>query len=117
MNAALQTDQDFQSMVDEDHYRGPTPLSCLPVGLVTCFVLDVLDYMHLVCLGVMRRMVHYWLKGPIAADIRLRGLDVEQLSERLVTLANFISSDFGRRPRSLSEVDRWKATDFRQLLS
>jgi hypothetical protein len=79
-------------MVHEDHNRGPTPLSCLPVGLVSSFILD---YMHLVCLGVMRRMVHYWLKGPIAAGIRLRGLDVEWLSERLVTLANFIPSDFG----------------------
>jgi hypothetical protein len=56
-------------MVDEDHHRGPTPLSCLPVGLVSSFVLD---YMHLVCLGVMRRMVHYWLKG--------QGLNCQKIS-------------------------------------
>ncbi|KAJ8031242.1 hypothetical protein HOLleu_27913 [Holothuria leucospilota] len=53
-NATLRTDPPFTSMMDEKHHLG-TPLSRMNIGMVTSFPLD---YMHVVCLGVMRR----WLK-------------------------------------------------------
>jgi hypothetical protein len=116
-NAPLRTDDDFQNMVDEGHHHGCTPLSVLPVGLVTHFVFD---YMHLVCLGVTRKLLKFWLCGPVRCDVnvasRLPAVSIQLLSERLVKLRSFIPLEFARRPRSVSEVDRWKATEFRQLL-
>jgi len=38
--AALRTDDEFQGKADKAHHRGSTPLSVLPVGLVTSFVFD-----------------------------------------------------------------------------
>ena len=64
--ATLRTDADFEKMTDEDHHHGPTPLSVLPIGLVTGFVLD---YMHLVCLGVVRKLLKFWLCGSIHASV------------------------------------------------
>jgi hypothetical protein len=61
-NSSLRTDAEFLAMTDEEHHHGTTPLAQLPIGLVSDFVLD---YMHLVCLGVVTRMLNFWLKGPV----------------------------------------------------
>jgi hypothetical protein len=106
LSASLRTDAEFLAMSDEEHHRGTTPLSQVPLRLVTDFVLD---YMHSVCLGVVRRTINFWLKGPVGTGIRLQSRSVQLLSDRLKSLANAIPREFGRRPRSLSEVDRWKA--------
>ena len=70
--------------------------------------------MHLVCLGVMRRLLWLWRKGPLQGRISSRNLG--SISNLLVGLVGFIPGEFSRKPRSLMEVDRWKATEFRQLL-
>lgn len=61
-----------------------------------------LDYMHLVCLGVMKR--------------RLGSRVIDDISQHLLNLKSHIPSEFARKPRSLKEIDRWKATEFRQFL-
>ena len=61
-------------------------------GMVTQFPID---YMHLVCLGVTRRLLLFWRKGPLHC---------------------VIAKEFARKPRSLCEIDRWKATELRQFL-
>ena len=70
--------------------------------------------MHLVCLGVVRRLLMAWLKGPLTC--RLPNNSVLKISDRLVSMRHFVSSEFCRRPRPLSEIDRYKATEFRQIL-
>jgi hypothetical protein len=47
---------------------------------------------------------------------RLPASSVQLLSSRLVELAKFIPCEFARNPRSITEVDRRKATEFRQFL-
>lgn len=115
--AKLRTDADFREMIDDSHHRGPCPLSDLPIGLVTSFVFD---YMHLVCLGVVRKLIKFWISGSLhkGDDVasRLSANSVQRLSARLVSLQSFVPCEFARRPRALSEIDRWKATEFRQFL-
>jgi len=38
------------------------------------------------------------------------------INDRLLALKNIIRVEFSRKPRSLLEFDRFKATEFRQLL-
>lgn len=47
---------------DCDHHRSVSPLTVLKIGIVTQFVLDP---MHLLYLGVMRKLLYLWLKGPL----------------------------------------------------
>jgi hypothetical protein len=117
VDAPLRTDEQFAQSADDEHHRGPTPLSALPIGLVTRFGLD---YMHLVCLGVMRKLLNFWLSGPLAKGninaSRLPASAVKSLSARLLEISRFVPREFARKPRSLTEIDRWKATEFRTFL-
>ncbi len=70
--------------------------------------------MHLVCLGVTRRLLHLLTRGPLTC--RLSGIRRDEISDHLVSLRNSVPREFGRHPRSLKEMDRWKAAEFRQIL-
>jgi hypothetical protein len=70
--------------------------------------------MHLVCLGVVKRIINLWLSGPLAC--RLSGSESDRLSELLINMRKFIPAEFARKPRGLKEVGRWKATEFRLFL-
>ena len=47
----------------------PLGLAQLSVGLVSSFVLD---YQHLVCFGVVRRLINTWLRGPLSCRLPAR---------------------------------------------
>ena len=111
VDAPLRTDVAFDEMIDDEHHRGPSPLRVLNIGLVSQFCLD---YMHLICLGVMRRLILYWLRGPLIT--RISSSSVSRMSEYLLQLRQFIPREFARKPRPMIEVDRWKATEFPQFL-
>jgi hypothetical protein len=98
-NASLRTEVSFDDLTDADHHKGPTPLTGLGIGLVSQVVLD---YMHLVCLGVVKRLLLLWMKGPLQARVG-HGI-IEEISIRLVHFKQFIPSEFPRRPRSLLDV-------------
>ena len=110
-NADNRTNAEFVQFIDKRHQSTLSPLLQLGLGLVT----DIpLDYMHLVCLGVTRKFLHTWLKGKLS--YRISSLMANIISKRLLDLAQFIPAEFSRRPRSLSEIEFWKATEYRQFL-
>ena len=98
-------------MVDEDHRHRRCPLQETGLGLVSAFPLD---YMHLVCLGVTKRLLRLLIKGPLRC--RMQSCKINGISDALIAVRNNIPKEFARRPRSLKEIDRWKATEFRQFL-
>lgn len=73
-----------------------------------------MDYMHLVCIGVVKKLIRLWLTGKV--PIRLPYHKVSQLSSALVQCKAFITNDFARKPRPVQDVGRWKATECRQFL-
>ena len=105
------TDERFKLFQYPDHQKKPTPLIATGVGCVSQFVLD---YMHVVCLGAVKRLLTYLIKGPAVCKLPKRS--VEELSSRLVALRGKMPSEFARQPRSVLDLDRWKATEFRQFL-
>lgn len=63
----------------------------------------------------MKKLITLWIhKGTL--NVRLPSLVVKQLSEFLLLLRSNIPCEFARKPRSLSDLSRFKATEFRQLL-
>ena len=83
----------------------------LELGLVSNFPLD---YMHLVCLGITRKLIYLWLNRPLVT--RLPHRLVMLISEDLISIRPYIPSEFARKPRSLKEVAMRKATKHRQFL-
>lgn len=110
-DAQLRTDTRFMNRTDEEHHKGVSPFVALNIGMVTHFPLD---YMHLVCLGVTKRFLLLLMKGPLKC--RLSANSVKSISENLEALKNNVPSEFARKPRTIYEIDRWKATEYRQFL-
>jgi len=106
------TDASFRAKLDDDHHLGETPLTELPIDLITSFPFE---YMHLICLGVVRKLICLWLKGNVA-KFRLGGKEVNEISFRLYKIQSYVPSDFNRKPRPISEFNRWKASELRQFL-
>lgn len=110
--ASKRTDESFKLQLDKKHHIDKSPLLKLEIGLVTSFPID---YMHCVCLGVMRKLIHSWVdEQPLQVKLCSRAINI--ISERLISLKHSIPTEINRKPRSLSELQRWKATEFRILL-
>jgi len=60
LDATLRTDESYRSKKDEDYHKGNSPLVCLSINIINTVVLD---YMHNVCLGVVKKLVEFWVKG------------------------------------------------------
>ena len=110
-DAVLRSDAAFRSnQYEDDHQTGISSLLALPIDLI----LDLpYDYLHLVCLGVMKRLLNTWLSGPLPTRIPSRLVNV--LSSSLLSLTGHIPLEFARKPRSVSELCRWKGTEYRQF--
>lgn len=73
-----------------------------------------LDYMHLVCLGVMKKLISFWVTGK--PKFKLSHGQISHMSNLLIAQSSEVPLEFNRKPRNISEYKRWKATEFRQFL-
>ena len=110
-NLELRTDVSFPNHSNSPHHNAESPFCQMPIDMVDMFPID---YMHQLCLGVTKKLLLIWIRGN--RDVKISACQVEEISERLIHLKPAIPSCFARKPHSLSEVDRWKATEFRQFL-
>lgn len=102
----------FITKEDERFHVRDSPLTRIPgLNLVSSFPLD---YMHLVCLGVMRTMLVTWVFGK--PPFKFQSRIISTISSKLISLENCIPHEFCRKPRSLDDLKRWKATEFRQFI-
>jgi len=106
-NAPLRSDKLFSEKADEDHHKRISIRESIEnIGMVSQFPLD---YMHLIYLGVMKKLLLlFWLKGK--KNIRMSNEKIALANQRLMSLKNVTPAEFSRKPRSLSEVERFKAT-------
>jgi hypothetical protein len=110
-NVELRTDESFRHQFDAAHHHQTSAFCELPIDLIKTFTID---YMHQCCLGVMRKLLITWLRGK--SDVRISAGQAHQISEKFIALRRFVPKLSARTPRSLCEIDRWKATEFRLFL-
>lgn len=111
LNAPLRTDSSFRDADQEDHHLSETILKELPIDLIKQVPLD---YMHLACLGVVRKLLLLWMKGE--KTYRIGKKSRESVSGANTEIRHYVPSEMSRKPRSLSDIDRWKASEFRLFL-
>ena len=110
-NLLIRTDASFRTQENKEHHHAVTPFCQLPIDLIMNFPID---YMHQSCLGIMKRLLNAWIKGPRV--YRLSASQKDIISNRLIHIAPSIPSFFARKPRGLDDIEYWKATEFRQFL-
>lgn len=114
-NNILRTDNCFINQEYDDYQLGRSILIDIPnfkpVSLIP------LDYMHLVCIGVMRKIMTLWLSGkPASKIVRLPTNKIKMISKNLLDIRDVIPNDFARRPQRIEKLGSWKATELRQFL-
>jgi len=107
----LREDSSFRAQADSNHHVGISPFVRLPIDMVKSFPLD---YMHLVCLGVMRRLLSHWLKWP--GSQKLCESRLKMLDTCLAEMSAETPSCFQRKVVGLKNWADFKATQLRQIL-
>jgi hypothetical protein len=107
----LYSDESFRDQVYSEHHEGISILTELKIDMISQIPLD---YMHLVCLGTMKKMLLLWTSGPLSS--RLGPRDILKISRRLISCKLQFPNDFNRKCRSLKDLKHWKATEYRTFL-
>ncbi|KAK3920523.1 Supervillin [Frankliniella fusca] len=109
----LRTDQSFLARENPNHHKDNSPLEILDTGMVSQFRLDSL---HLVYVGVVKRMVSFLFFRR--ATVNLPDDSVTAINNFLDNISNHFPMEFNRLPRSLGNDDKkskLKATEYRRL--
>lgn len=110
-NCSLIVDDDFSS-ADKPYIKTISPLLKINIKLVTQFPLDP---MHLIFLGVVKRiLLNYYVDGK--APYKLSQNLINIMNKKILEIKPYQPSDFARKCRSLKEIKRWKATEYKFFL-
>ena len=108
------TAEDYCSRLDTKHHMDePSPLLPLFDSLVcqTPF-----EYMHLVLLGVLMKLLFVWIQGKYNKLARLNRISKETVYERFNQISAFCPEEYARKSENLEKFDSFKATELRQIL-
>lgn len=70
--------------------------------------------MHNVCIGVMKGLIEFWVKGK--KDARLPDIKKDKINHEIKMLRPYLPSEFCRLPRPLDDIEYFKATEIRNFL-
>ncbi|XP_031781628.1 uncharacterized protein LOC116416659 [Nasonia vitripennis] len=111
----LRTEDEYRSRIDHDHHKmvEQTPLADLPFDIVSN---TVFDYMHLVCLGIMDKILQGVIDGRFVKSVKLSANHIKLVTDRLEQVSKFCPRDFARKPVNIDKHGKFKATEHRQIL-
>lgn len=116
VNCTKRTDISFREKTNAEHHIGTSLIENIPnLDLIDNVPLD---YMHLVCLGVVKRLLCHKKYGFVFGKppYKLRASDVITINERLKKMSRFIPIEFARKTRPITESRRYKASELRTFL-
>lgn len=108
------TNNSFRNQRNAEHHTGVSPLLEIEpaVDMINDFVLDS---MHMVYLGIVKKVFDYWLNGNIK-EVKLSKTMKDLLCDLLLQLKNQVPQDFQRTTRSLDDFAKFKATEYQFML-
>nr|CAH0098279.1 unnamed protein product [Daphnia galeata] len=112
LNAPLHTNYSFRKRLQVKHHDNDDRRSLIENNLVDCVQDVVLDYMHLVCIGVRKKDLTEWVSGTFDR-LRFSKETIANICNNLIGIEEYITKVFARKLRPLPELPRWKATELR----
>ncbi|VDP03185.1 unnamed protein product [Schistosoma margrebowiei] len=106
----LRNDVTFRSRSQSIHHRGRRSLENLPVDMMKCFPSKL---MHVIYLGVTKKLISLWKKLAIKRLNRMDQSIIASINDALDLCRQHTTCDFQWKCRSLYEVSVWKATECR----
>ena len=110
--ATSRTNNSFRLQKNKEHHTGRSILEELDYFDM---IEDVpLDYMHIVLLGVMKKLLKIWFID--VGDFKHAQKDKDEISKRIEKINETVPNDFQRKLRSLTFILRYKASELRSFL-
>ncbi|XP_063375801.1 uncharacterized protein LOC134663368 [Cydia fagiglandana] len=105
--------EDFRLKKYGLHHKSDSPLLQLPIDMVEDF--PVSDSLHLIDLGIMKRLLTGWRDGNFGTYVtKWRARDIETVSQFL--LGCTLPKEIHRKMRALNVLAYWKGSEFRCFL-
>lgn len=111
LSASPRTNNSFREKHDENHHKFTSILEELDIDMVKQIPLD---YLHVILLGVVKKLIRMWLNGNLKN--RLPSIGVKQINHKLLTMASTQPMEFQRKIRSLDDFGYFKASELRTFL-
>ena len=108
----LRTDVNYENCEETNQDRNNMSPLLKIVPFFSCFPPE---YMHSVCLGVTRKLLHYYFLPTEGIHLPCK-LSVQQksvLNEKILSLKKFVPKEFCRKLRPFTELMHFKASEFR----
>lgn len=113
-NNELRTDFSFRARLHPEHHHIYSPLEQLPIDMIKDFI--IADPLHLLELGIMKKLMSIWLEGKITREFKLNKNDKQKLDSSLLKCNSSLPSEIHRSVRSVEWIKHWKGNEFRTLL-
>lgn len=110
------TDVAYKNMQESNQISVSPFASIQGFGLRSCCPPD---YQHLVCLGVVRKLISYYFTQTKHLRLRCRAKpsDIKAISDRVEEVAGYWPNEFQRKPRRIDQcLAYFKATEYRYFL-
>ncbi|KAG4070613.1 hypothetical protein HA402_013533 [Bradysia odoriphaga] len=112
MNECLRDNRSFRDAINEEHHKGEPIIEDInELDMVDDFPLDPL---HVIYLGVVKRMLRIWLFGD--EDSALDDASIKEISDSLKLIGMSQPKEFQRKCRELSNIGYFKGHEFRTFL-
>lgn len=115
LHCTPRTDEKFRKKMYGKHHNGDESpiLRICAVDMVKDFI--VADPLHLLELGVMKRLLTGWRDGKFGFTGKLSAFQIQKLSDRITKIR--LPCEFHRKIRSLDCLAFWKGTEWRTFLN
>lgn len=107
------TNEKFRAKEYEGHQKSDTPLTKLPIDMIQDII--IADPLHLLELGVMKRLIVGWRSGDLGFHIKWSSQHQNNISEWLQQIQ--MPSEIHRDTRSFLFFAKWKGLEFRNFLN
>lgn len=114
LDSKRRTNQSFRDRTQPQHHKIRSVIEDLPIDMIASFPTS--DPLHLLELGVMRKLMYRWVYGNKSYKHKWSKPLVGLMSRLLLQCQKHMPMDIHRAVRSLESLRHWKGLEYRTVL-